>query len=107
MPNRREHLRIPGPFDGRRVSALETPVRIYDLSEGGCFIHSLHEQQPGVAFALEIDLPYEGWVKVKAETLYRKPEFGYAVRFIEMAEETSTRLRRCLERLGGRAPHDP
>jgi|SRR6267378_6704030 hypothetical protein len=105
--NRREHSRVIGPFDGRRVGALEIPVRIYDLSEGGCFVHSLHEQQPGIRFPLEIELPYEGWVTVKAETLYRKPEFGYAVRFTDITDETGARLRRCVELLQGRAPYDP
>jgi hypothetical protein len=105
--NRREYLRVVGPFDGRRVGALEIPVRIYDLSEGGCFIHAMHEQQPGIRFPLEIDLPYDGWVRVKAETIYRKPEFGYAVRFTEITDEAGARLRRCLELLQGRAPYDP
>jgi hypothetical protein len=105
--NRRAHLRVVGPFDGRRVGALEIPVRIYDLGEGGCFVHSMHEQQPGIRFPLDIELPYEGWIRVKAETLYGKAEFGYAVRFAEMSDEVSARLRRCVERLQGRAPYDP
>ena len=97
--DRRQFDRIPGPFDGRRVGALETPVRIYDLSEGGCFINSLHEQQPGVVFRLKIDVPFEGWIDLKAETLYRNPGFGFAVCFIEMNEETKMRLRRALQQL--------
>ena len=93
---RRHHIRIAGPFDGRRLGLLETRVRIYDLSEGGCFVNSLHEQQPGVACVLEIDLPREGTVRVNAETLYLTPGFGFAVRFTEMDDESSTRLRRAL-----------
>src|ERR1700730_12876578 len=104
--DRRQHLRITGPFDGRRVSALKTPVQIYDLSQGGCFINSVHEQQLGVTCLLEIDLPYEGSITVKAETLYSKPEFGFAVRFIEMTEDTSARLLRVLQRLKELAPRD-
>ena len=55
---------------------------------------------------LEIDLPYEGSITVKGETLYRNPEFGFAVRFIEMTEEASARLLRVLQRLKELAPHD-
>src|ERR1700736_5239417 len=91
--DRRLHERVPGPFDARRVDALETPLRIYNLSEGGCFINSLLDQQPGVAFHLEIELPNSLWIKLKAETLYRNPGFGFAVRFIDMTEETRTHLR--------------
>jgi len=104
--DRRRHERVAGPFDGRRIGALETPVRIYDLSEGGCFINSLHEQHVGVAFHLEIELPYEGSIRVKAKTLYRKAGFGFAVRFIEMSEDATTRLERALQYLREREPYD-
>ena len=106
VDNRRQHDRVSGPFDGRRIAGLETPVRIYDLSEGGCFVTSFHEQQPGIRCTLEIDLPYEGWIRLKAETLYVRPGFGFAVRFTEMSQETSERLRWALVQLINRAPHD-
>jgi|ERR1700733_10158377 PilZ domain len=96
---RRRHDRVAGPFDGRRVGLLHTPVRLYDLSEGGCFINSLHEQQPGIAVVLEIDLPAEGWIRVKCQTLYAKPGFGFAMRFVELTEEISTRLERGLKKI--------
>src|SRR5262245_52651866 len=105
--NRREYIRVVGPFDGSRVGAIDVPVRIYDLSEGGCFVHSMHDQQTGVRFFLEIDLPYEGRIRLTAETLYRKPEFGYAVRFTDIDDDARGLLRRCLERLQTRQPYDP
>ena len=104
--DQRRHQRIPGPFDGFRVGALETPVRIYDLSRGGCFINSLHEQKPGVSFVLRIELPYEGWIRLRAETLYRRPEYGFAVRFVEMTDDTARRLERALDAMAERAPHE-
>lgn len=97
--NRRQHERITGPFDGRRSGPLDTPVRIYDISEGGCFVNSSHEQKLGITIALEIDLPFEGTISVKAETLYKKPGFGYAVRFVEMSAEVSARLHSALDQL--------
>ena len=97
--DRRRHDRVPGPFDGRRVGVLHTPVQIYDLSEGGCFINSMHEQRPGIAIVLEIELPDEGWIRVKCETLYDKSGFGFAVRFVDMTEGISKRLERGLERI--------
>jgi len=96
---RRQHDRVAGPFDGRRVGLLHTPVQLYDLSEGGCFVNSLHEQQPGIAVVLEIELPAEGWIRVKCETLYAKPGFGFAVRFVELAEGVSVRLERGLKKI--------
>ena len=106
VDDRRQHDRFAGPFDGLRLGGLEIPVRIFDLSEGGCFVTAIHEQQPGIALLLKIELPYEGWITVTAETLYRKPDFGFAVRFVEMSDESATRLQRALQRMAGRAPYD-
>ena len=99
LADRRAHQRVPGPFDGRRIGALVTPVNIYDLSEGGCFIISMHEQRDGVVFTLEIDLPYVGCVTVKAESIYHKPEFGFAVRFVEINTLNRLRLQEGLEEI--------
>jgi hypothetical protein len=96
---RRAHPRVAGPFDGRRVGALETPVQLFDLSLGGCFINSLHEQKLGITLVLKIDLPGEGWITLKAETLYRRGEFGFAVRFLEMSNDAALRLERALQAL--------
>ncbi len=99
-PSRRRHLRVAGPFDGYRVDLLETPVRIYDLSEGGCFVNSLHDTTTkGQRFGLKILLPSEGWITVEAETIYNRPEFGFAVRFDKLPEHTRARLERALKKL--------
>jgi hypothetical protein len=105
--DRREHLRIRGPFDASREGLIDTPVRVYDLSRGGCFITSLHEQQPGVRLTLHIDLPGEDVITVIGETLARQNEFGFAVRFVDVDAETAARLERAIGRLAGRRPHAP
>jgi hypothetical protein len=97
--NRRQHVRVPGPFDGCRISVLPIPVLIYDLSPGGCFVNSLNEQQPGIRVVLEIELPGEGRIKVTGETLYAKPDFGYAVRFVDMPPDLAARIEVSLRRL--------
>jgi PilZ domain len=96
--DQRNHFRVPGPFDGMRVGLLETPVRIYDLSEGGCFVSALYEGKPGETLTLKIELPFEGWVKVKCETLYNRSEFGFAVRFIEVSEHAQAMLSSVVEK---------
>ena len=97
--DRREHDRVSGPFDGRRVGLLDTPVRIYDLSKGGCFVHSLHEQTVGIPVTLKIDLPFEGWITVEAEVAYCKEGFGFAVRFLNMDQTTAAQLSRSVDKL--------
>ena len=71
--DRRSSERVPGPFDAWRIGMLETPVRIYDISLGGCFVHAMHEQDPGVVVMLKIHLPGEQWVEVKAEPCIAVP----------------------------------
>lgn len=97
--DRRAHDRVAGPFDGRRVGPLDTPVRIYDLSKGGCFVHSMHEQTVGIRVTLKIDLPFEGWITSKAEVVYRKEGFGFAVRFLDMDKATTAQLSRSVDKL--------
>jgi hypothetical protein len=103
---RRQHKRVDGPFDGFRIGALETPIQLYDLSRGGCFINSMHQQQPGVVLLLKIELPYEGWITCKAESLPGRGEFGFAVRFVEMSDEAAARLERAVTKLAQRVPHE-
>ena len=97
LDNRRGHLRIAGPFEGVRAGFLPTPLQIFDLSLGGCFVNSLHDQPEGVVFKLKIDLPHEGWIALKAQTVGRR-EDGFAVRFIDMNDATRKRLANALER---------
>ena len=85
--HRRSNERVPGPFDAWRIGMLETPVRIYDIGLGGCFVHAMHEQDPGVVVMLKIQLPRNEWIEVKAETLYRRPGFGFAVKFIDLSDQ--------------------
>jgi hypothetical protein len=92
---------VAGPFDGWRLGLLDTPVSIFDLSVGGCFVNSTHVQQPGQVIKLKIDIPDEGWIRVKAQTLNRQRELGYAVRFVEISDVDARRLDRAIRRMIG------
>ena len=66
----------------------------------------MYEQAPGITFTMKIMLPYEGPIIVKGETLYRRDEYGFAVRFVQMDDATAERLERVIEQLQDRAPYD-
>lgn len=100
----RRHPRVTGPFEGRRVGLLTVPVRIHDLSLGGCLIEALHEQRPGQAFTLEIELPDRSWVRVEAESLYTRPDYGFAARFISMSDDVRATLEAFVRRTLATAP---
>jgi PilZ domain len=102
-PNRRQHVRIARPFNGRRQGPIPLPIHIHDLSAGGCLIQSFHEVEPGRRMTLEIELPDEGWITVEAESLYMREDYGYAVAFVNVPDDTREKLERALTRLAREA----
>jgi hypothetical protein len=88
-----------GPFDGCRGGVLDTPLLIYNLSEGGCFVNSLYDTPVGQRLVLRISLPNEGIVTIDAETVYVQPGFGFAVRFVDVSDETRAILGLSLDKL--------
>jgi PilZ domain-containing protein len=97
--SRRSTVRVAGPFDARRVGPLPTPLRVHDLSTGGCLVECHYDLASGRRITLQIDLPGEGWITVEAETLYLRENFGFAVRFIELSDGNRGRIERTIERL--------
>jgi hypothetical protein len=92
--DRRQHLRVYGPFDGLRLGAIETPVTIRDLSEGGCFVDSLIDTQPGRRLSIGLLVPGEDWITTTGEVVRGQPDFGFAVRFVDMPEDVRKRVAR-------------
>jgi hypothetical protein len=99
--NRRQHERIVGPFDGCRAGAIETPLRIFDLSRGGCFVISMHGQTAGTRFTMQIVIPEIGPITLNAETVYSRDEFGFAVRFVDLESASANALDNALRHLRG------
>src|SRR5215208_6581626 len=89
---RRTSPRVPGPFNGTWRGFVDMPLRIQDLSIGGCLIHAHHEVPRGRRLTLEIDLPESGILVVQAEALYIRPDYGFAVRFVDMDDEARNRI---------------
>ena len=97
--SRRKFVGVRGPFDGRRLGLLTVPVTVYDLSVGGCLVQSFQEEPAGSRLTLEIELPFEGWIQVEAQSLYVREGYGFAVFFVETSEATRQRLERVIEQL--------
>lgn len=91
--------RVAGPFEGRRVDLLSTPIRIHDLSRSGCLIEWYHEQAPGLRFTLEIELPEAGWVRLEAEPVYNRTDYGFAVKFVDVPPNVMTKLDQVIDTL--------
>jgi hypothetical protein len=96
---RRHELRVAGPFAARRVGPLPTPLRIHDLSLGGCLVECYYDIAVGRRITVQMELPGEGWITVDAEALQLRENFGFAVRFVELSDANRGRIARTIERL--------
>jgi len=93
---------VPGPFEGVWIGCLNTPVRIYDLSEAGCFVSALQTvREVDRPLSLKIDVPNEGWIRLKVEVLYAEPTMRFAVSFVDVPADAAERLQRGLLWLRG------
>ena len=96
--NRRQNIRVLGPFDGNRPGVFDMPLQIYDLSAGGCFVNSVHEAPArGQFFSLRIELPTGETIVTKCETASVRPGFGYGVKFCQLSEDDRIRLEQAVE----------
>jgi hypothetical protein len=103
---RRQTARVPGPFQGRRLGALTVDLSVHDLSAGGCLIQSFHDVAVGRRMKIELDLPDEGTVVLDAESVNTRPDYGFAVRFVDVPEQTQQLLKRVIDRLLAQAKLD-
>ena len=58
--SRRCSLRVAGPFDGRRMGPWPTPLRLHDLSLGGCLIERYDKAAVGQRLTLQSICPPTG-----------------------------------------------
>ena len=99
---RRRYPRVAGPFYGF-YETPQHPVLVYDLNLGGGFVNFGEDQPAAVDFVLNVALPYEGMISVRAETVYRH-QAGIAVRFVGVDADTRDRLARAVTSM---LPHPP
>ncbi len=102
--SRRQHPRVRGPLDGKRVGAFPVDIYIHDLNLGGCLVESFHEEPAGRRITIEIYLPHEGWITLQTEALYSLPGHGFAVKFVDTPDETRAALERGITQLLAKSP---
>lgn len=96
--NRRQNLRILGPFEGTRHGLVDMALQIYDLSIGGCFVKWVHEPpHKGQVLSIRVELPNGEAVVTKAETAFVSAGFGFGVKFCQLSNENRIRLETALE----------
>jgi hypothetical protein len=97
--DRRKFFRICHSFEGRRRGILPVPIRICDLSLGGCLIESRSPEDRGRRLEIEIDLPWEGWTTFDSEVMTVRPDYGYGVQFVDLPDVIRRRLDRVIKKI--------
>jgi hypothetical protein len=103
---RRRFHRIIHSFEGRRHGILPVPIRICDLSLGGCLIESRYPESRGRRLRIDIDLPWEGWTTVDSRVVTVRPEYGYGVQFVDVPDVIRRRFDRVITRIAALQPAD-
>lgn len=80
------------------------PVRIIDLSEGGCYVDTTGEACIGEQLTLRVRLPDNGWLELTGEVAHHQVPVGFGLRFSNLTDEQREQLRSFIEHLKG--PHD-
>jgi hypothetical protein len=96
---------VPGPFEGYVLGAADVPVRVRDFSVDGCLVELSFGTMGPRAGTLQIDLPGEGWMVVRYETL-QMSGFHTFVKFVRLNRETRQRIERVIDRLLDQPPED-
>jgi len=61
-------------------------ARLTDLSSSGCYIETIARVALHEHLQFEIKLPWGRWLPLQGEVVYCQPDFGFAVRLLELSE---------------------
>jgi hypothetical protein len=87
-----------GPFEGIRMGAVDVPLHIRDLSVEGCLIELQDAVVTGRRITIQIKLPVEGWIALKADTLRVRDSSWLAAKFVNIDAAARERLARGITR---------
>ena len=68
-------------------------ARISDLSEGGCYVEYFAPLSAGETVKFDLRLPDGERIPVEGEVTYAFENMGFGVRFVNMSERDTERLR--------------
>lgn len=104
MSERRNEERMEVSLEAVWDGHGNRPVRITDLSEGGCFVDSMSDSYIGEQLSLRVKLPDGGWLELTGEVAHHQAPVGFGLRFSNLTDEQRERLRSFIDHLKG--PHD-
>jgi len=98
MPERREHVRIVGPFEGHwHGGSGATECRITDISLGGCFVETILQPQRGEATEVSVRFHDGTTMTLAGHVVYTDSGVGFGVAFRRLTDEEVEALRKHLD----------
>ena len=98
MDDRRAKPRLSVRLDAVWHGAEERhSARVTDLSEGGCYLDTVGEVMTGEIVAFRVLLPDDDWLYLEGEVRHHHHGLGFGVRFVDLNEEQTDKLRLLLE----------
>jgi hypothetical protein len=100
MSDRRREQRLEvcldATWDGKSGNYT---ARVTDLSEGGCYMDTLGEAQPGEILSFKLHLPGGDSLELTGEVAHQTPPLGFGLRFINLPDEQIEKLRSLLSQI--------
>ncbi len=97
MIERRQHLRVTGPFEGHwHGGSGATEVRISDISLGGCFVETLVQPTPGENTEVTVCFTPVDSMTIGGQVVYSEPGLGFAIKFRELTPDEAAALKKFL-----------
>jgi hypothetical protein len=108
MDERRSKPRLSVSIDAVWDGPVEKQsARVTDLSEDGCYLDTVGEVMSGEIVAFRILLPDDDWLYLEGEVRHHRHGFGFGVRFVDMNEEQTDKLRWLLRLAKAAGPEGP
>jgi hypothetical protein len=98
VPERRQHVRIRGPFEGHWHGGAEArEVRISDIGLGGCFIETMVQPTKGEETSVTVTFGPGQSMDFTGHVAYAEPGLGFAVKFDELTPADLEALKQLLK----------
>jgi len=97
MAERRQHVRVVGPFEGHwHGGSGATECRISDVGLGGCFVETV--LQPGQDEETDVTIRFSDGheITLPARVIYVDPGVGFGVQFRSLTPDETETLKKYL-----------
>jgi hypothetical protein len=104
MSERRNQERMEVSLEAVWDGHGNRPVRITDLSEGGCYVDTTGESCVGEQLTLRVRMPDGAWLELTGEVAHHQVPVGFGLRFSALTDDQREQLLSFIEYL--KTPHD-